>query len=254
MTAERINPTENSENPIFQRHVAAYKKAQEFVSGNLLEIGCGEGYGIEYLKNHVDSYTAIDKFQDSIDRLKKKYSEIKFHQLEVPELSIFEENTFDTIISFQVIEHIKNDKKYLEEIKRVLKPSGKFICTTPNIEMSLTRNPWHVREYTTSEISNLFSLFFERINLLGVYGNQKFSEYYEANKKSVAKFKKLDILNLEKHLPRQILQIPYDILNRLNRKKLAKQNTENVLNIISDDFYFDKANSKCYDFFLIAEK
>ena len=50
----------------------------------------------------------------------------------------------------------------------------------------------------------------------GITGNDKVMSYYDDNKKSVQKFKKLDIFNLEKILPSGLYKIPYEILNRLN--------------------------------------
>ena len=60
----------------------------------------------------------------------------------VPPLD-FPDRSFDCVISFQVIEHIKRDAEFVREIHRVLRPGGRFIVTTPNAPMSLTRNPWH---------------------------------------------------------------------------------------------------------------
>ena len=199
MTAERIISHETSENPIFQRLIVAYNKAKELISGNVLEIGCGEGYGIDYLAPNCTHITAVDKFHDTINTMKSKasYTNTTFHQMEVPILD-FEDNTFDFVVSFQVIEHVEDDTTFAKEVARVLKPNGKFIVSTPNIEMSLTRNPWHVREYTVSEFTNLLSPYFE-VDSSGVYGNEKFTKYYNDNKAGVAKFKKLDIFNLEKH-------------------------------------------------------
>ena len=45
-TAERSSHLDPSENVIFQRHMIAYKEASKLISGTVLEIGCGEGYGI----------------------------------------------------------------------------------------------------------------------------------------------------------------------------------------------------------------
>ena len=66
------------------------------------------------------------------------------------------------MISFQVIEHIKQDLELVREVKRVLRPGGKFIVTTPNAPMSLTRNPWHIREYTAAELRSLLGSDFRR--------------------------------------------------------------------------------------------
>ena len=52
----------------------------------------------------------------------------------------------------------------------------------------------------------------------GISGNEKVMEYYYDNKKSVSKFKRIDILNLEKYLPNFLYKVPYEILNRMNRK------------------------------------
>ena len=60
--------------------------------------------------------------------------------MNVPPLK-FDDNSIDFVVTFQVIEHIKDDEKFVQEIHRVLKPGGKLILTTPNILMSLSRNP-----------------------------------------------------------------------------------------------------------------
>ena len=110
-----------------------------------------------------------------------------------------ENESFDTLISFQVIEHIKNDKLFIKEIHRILKPGGKALISTPNINMTLTRNPWHIREYTSQQLFDLASRNFKKIIMKGIYGNDKIKKYYDDNKKSVMKFKRLDIFNLEKY-------------------------------------------------------
>jgi 2-polyprenyl-3-methyl-5-hydroxy-6-metoxy-1,4-benzoquinol methylase len=77
----------------------------------------------------------------------------------IPPFSGLQDNAFDVVVSFQVIEHIRNDRQYIKEIYRVLKPGGKALITTPNIKMSLSRNPWHIREYTAVELSDLSSIY-----------------------------------------------------------------------------------------------
>ena len=64
-------------------------------------------------------------------------------------------------MTFQVIEHIKDDEKFVQEIHRVLKPGGKLILTTPNILMSLSRNPWHIREYNPTEMNEILKHHFQ---------------------------------------------------------------------------------------------
>ena len=80
--------------------------------------------------------------------------------MKIPPLNNIEENSVDYVVSFQVTEHIQDDNSFLKEIYRVLKPGGSVILTTPNKLMSLTRNPWHIREYTTTEIKKLIKKVF----------------------------------------------------------------------------------------------
>lgn len=253
-TTEITSESIVSDNPIHQRLFFAYIAAEKHIQGKLLEIGCGTGRGLEVLLPKSTDYTGIDKNKKILDTLKAKYPQANFITQNIPPLKQIEDNTFDTVVTFQVIEHIKNDDLFIKEIHRVLKKGGKAIFTTPNIKYSLTRNPWHIREYTAEELQNLLNTYFANVDTKGVQGNSKVMTYYEENKKSVAKFKKLDIFNLEYRLPRSILQIPYDILNRVNRKKLQKQSEGLVSEITHEDYLISNEPDKSLDFFYIAEK
>ena len=157
-------------------------------------------------------------------------------------------------MSFQVIEHIQNDGLFLEEIYRVLKPGGSALVTTPNIRMSLTRNPWHVREYTDQELSAISKKYFEQVDLKGVAGNEKVMAYFEENKASVQKITRLDVLNLQYRLPRRVLQVPYDVLNRLNRQRLKQKNGQLVTEVSTADYSLTEKTASAFDFFCVMEK
>lgn len=251
-TAERSDANSVADNPIFQRHVFAYNQAAQLISGTVLEIGCGTGYGIPILAPKATDYHAVDKFATKIDN--QSLPNVHFKQTEVPLLPGFADNTFDCVVSFQVIEHIEDDHLFIKEIKRVLKPGGVFICTTPNKAMSLTRNPWHVREYKIAEMKALIAQYFTEFNLNGIYGNEKVMQYYEKNKESVHKFTRFDIFDLQYKLPRQVLQLPYDLANRLNRILLSKANSNLVHNIQATDFFLKDADNLCFDYFIVAKK
>ena len=180
-TAERSSHLDPSENVIFQRHLIAYKEAANLVSGTVLEIGSGEGYGMIELASKAEHYIAIDKYETLISDELKVSNNITFIQSEVPPLKEIEDNSVDFVVSFQVIEHIKNDELFLHEIHRVLKPGGKAILTTPNIMMSLTRSPWHIREYTPNQMREILKSSFDNYELKGVFGNEKVMDYYSKN-------------------------------------------------------------------------
>ncbi|MBK9567887.1 MAG: class I SAM-dependent methyltransferase [Saprospiraceae bacterium] len=254
-TAERVSDVDASDNYIYQRSLLAYHEAAKIVSGDILEIGTGSGYGIKIISPKADRYVTIDKFDnEQVQTMVKTYSNVSFTKMEVPPLNGIPDNSFDFVITFQVIEHIEDDKAFVSEIHRVLKKGGKLIVSTPNIKMTLTRNPWHIREYTTGELDSLLKVKFPSVIKNGVYGNEKVFEYYEKNKKSVQRITRFDIFDLQHKAPRWMLQIPYDILNRLNRRRLLKDNTGLVSDFSLDDYSISEAKENCLDLYYIAEK
>jgi len=253
-TAERSSHLDPSENVIFQRHMIAYNEASKIISGTVLEIGCGEGYGVPVLAALAQKYIAIDKYQTHIDSsIMDKYN-IEFRQMEIPPLTDIASNSIDYVVTFQVIEHIQNDDLFLKEIFRVLRKGGKLLLTTPNKLMSLSRNPWHIREYTPSEMENTLKKSFTSFVIKGVYGRDKVIKYYQKNKASIKKITRFDIFNLQYLLPRWALQIPYDFLNRINRRKLESNNNDIVSSVSVDDYYIKEDTENCLDYFCIATK
>lgn len=112
-----------------------------------------------------------------IDKNKKplidQYTNIDFFRIVLPLLKNIPSNIFDYAVSFQVIEHIKEDTLFLKELRRILKPGGKLLLTTPNRLRSVSMNPWHIREYLPWEIEKKVMQVFPGANISGIYGNDK---------------------------------------------------------------------------------
>lgn len=253
-TTEITSDSIASDNPIHQRLLAAYVYAQPQIEGNLLEIGCGTGRGLEILVNTADHYTGIDKYKTLTDELQAEYPQADFKAMHIPPLEGIADNSFDTVVSFQVIEHIKDDLAFLKEIHRVLKPGGKAIISTPNKKMSLSRNPWHVREYFAPELETLCQSIFTKVEANGIAGNDKIMEYHDKNRESVKRITRFDILNLQYRLPAPLLRIPYELLNRLNRNKLDQSDNSLVKSISVADYYVHEKAEESLDLFYTLEK
>lgn len=250
ITSEEIT----SDNPIHQRLFKAYVVAEDYVHGDVLEVGCGEGRGIDLLIKKARTFTAVDKIGPVIDRLQEKYKTGKFISMNIPPLSGLADNTYDVVVSFQVIEHIEDDELFLREIHRVMKPGGIALLTTPNRRLSLTRNPWHIREYLPEELALLGKNIFDDVEVSGITGNNKVMTYYEENKKSVRRFTRWDVLDLQHKIPASLLRIPYEILNRWNRNKLQASGSELVRSIRHEDYLVTNDPTQALDLLLIARK
>lgn len=256
-TAERVSSTNLAESWVHKRSELAYIKAKEFISGKVLEIGCGNAYAVEELLPVVDEYVLLDKMQTEAINDLLKQEKVKFIKAVVPPMTFIPDNSYDFVLCFQVIEHIRKDIDFIKEIYRILKPGGQFLVTTPNRSMSLSRNPWHIREYLPKELERAFKTCFPQVECYGVFGKAKAMEYYAKNKESVERFRRLDVLGLERRLPASLFRIPYDILNGINRKLLLKKagtDNKDKPDYSTDDFFVDAVTEQCLDLYYIGKK
>ncbi|WP_017732003.1 class I SAM-dependent methyltransferase [Nafulsella turpanensis] len=243
-----------SDNPIHQRLLKPYIYVKDKIGGTVVEIGCGDGRGIELLAPLSERYIALDKNTAVIEKKKEAHENLEVVEATIPPIRQLEDNTADVLISFQVIEHILDDTLFLEEIYRILKPGGKAYFTTPNIKMTLSRNPWHIREYTADELTRLSAAIFDEVEMLGVAGNERVMAYHEENRRSVEKITRFDILNLQHRLPSSLLKIPYEVLNRLNRNRLMSSNNQLVDSLSHEDYLISRNADSSLDLLLVAKK
>jgi|ERR1035437_3224902 ubiquinone/menaquinone biosynthesis C-methylase UbiE len=155
-----------------------YKFAVENISNgsDLLEIGCGYGSGSKLLNDtggKHKSYIGIDLSQDSISAANDEYSEFgKFFESDAETLPVFQKDTFDNVISFENIEHLKNPRKSLIEIFRVLKSGGLLILSTPNRRNwgLADKNPFHYRHFSWCQIiAEAEECGFDLVKSSGIY-------------------------------------------------------------------------------------
>jgi ubiquinone/menaquinone biosynthesis C-methylase UbiE len=156
-------------------HLIRYK----FVAGNsnqiALDIGCGSGHGSSTLAQKFKEVHGVDISHEAIDYAKTYWQQPNINFKVGDSLNIpFPDNTFDVVVAFEVFEHLTDWRKFLSEIKRVLKPDGIVYISTPNKTLyspgtKKPINPHHIFEMTIPEFKAALSEFFA---LKTIYGQR----------------------------------------------------------------------------------
>ena len=123
------------------------------------------------ISEQCDHITGIDVSPKAIEYAKEVHAAPNAEYLLVEGGNLpFKDNEFDLVTSFQVIEHVDGVMPYLREIRRVLRPSGSALFTTPNrcIRLEVGQKPWnpfHVREYEATELKSVLAGVFQMLRL-----------------------------------------------------------------------------------------
>lgn len=161
----------SSVNPVYKDHIARYNFAALFtVNKAVLDIACGEGYGTTILAEKAKSVIGVDLSKSTIDEAKSKYQNKKSRPIEFIHSDAIgylrqSKQKFDVIVTYETIEHIKEFKTFLKLAKTRLKSGGLLMISTPNKQFSDllagdTFNPYHVREFYSSELTNILTRTF----------------------------------------------------------------------------------------------
>lgn len=161
-------------------HLRAYEEAAKSAQNkNILEVGCNTGYGTQLLGKVCRKITGVDLSTTALGVATQKYAGDNVDYLQIDGQTLpFVDDSFNLIISFQVIEHISNYDPYLAEIKRVLAPDGVVIFTTPNalIRLDPGMKPWnefHVKEFNFNELRQLLEAWFPSVMVRGLFATEE---------------------------------------------------------------------------------
>lgn len=164
MSAPRFQPdvvpsTARQQSPYWGEHVARYAFATSHLANcRVLDIACGAGYGMPMLQAQAQFVVGVDVEWDAV---KKARAEITNGTASVIMadgcLLPFGAASFDAVTSFETLEHLEQRPQFLAELRRVLKPAGVCILSTPNANYTMPvngkpTNPFHVYEYTPAEL------------------------------------------------------------------------------------------------------
>jgi len=166
-TGERIVPG-LTEEPLFRWHQERYVFASRFVEDNqVLDVACGTGIGTHYLlKAGARSCLGLDTDSAAVEYARVTYKGCFFVRCDATNLCL-PDCSVDVIVSFETIEHLGDQVKFLLECHRVLRPGGILISSTPNRRMTRWqhKNPYHTRELSAIEFKQLMQKKFVDVEI-----------------------------------------------------------------------------------------
>lgn len=171
-TGERYIPSLKGR--IKYEHIHRYGLSLKFVKDkSVLDIASGEGYGSALLAKVASSVVGVDIDSECVEYARQKYgnsSNLNFlvgscSSVPLPNRSV------DVVTSFETIEHHDQHEEMMGEIKRVLKPGGLLLISSPNrltyLAETKESNPFHVKELYYEELVNLLERYFKYVQIYG---------------------------------------------------------------------------------------
>jgi SAM-dependent methyltransferase len=153
--AERFDPSGAEGTLIDSEHRTRYRWGAQIAAGkDVLDAGCGLGYGLEIIAAAgAKSVTGVDLDPEAVAEAEKRFGKhaAAVEQGDLRELP-FEDASFDLAICFEAIEHVEGPEKALAELRRVLRPDGVLIVSSPNPDAYVGGNEFHVHEFRPAEL------------------------------------------------------------------------------------------------------
>jgi SAM-dependent methyltransferase len=247
-TTERHDPTAvrtDEERVIDALHRFAYLNATKYCGSHtaVLDVGFGEGYGAEILAPAAASYDGIEVDEQAVEHARRRHpipnaSLRVYDGLRLP----FRDQTFDLVVSFQVIEHVADVLTFAHELRRVLKVDGVALLTTPNRSHRLEpgERPWnryHVTEYDADGLRAVLSTAFEHVEILGVGGSPVLERIERERVARARRLSRLDPLGLRYRLPEGLDTRLRQALRRLRQPAASSNSSAAVFSV--DDVHAD---------------
>jgi len=170
-TGERF--TTDCVREIWYEHWHRYAFALTVVESKVvLDIACGEGYGSHLLAGAAAKVIGMDLSSEAVEHAKSKYQapNLSFQSGDATATGL-ESDSIDIIVCFETLEHLSEQEQMLIEFRRVLRPDGVLIVSTPDkrVYSDLTGfdNEFHIRELYREEFESLLGRQFPSYRLYG---------------------------------------------------------------------------------------
>lgn len=244
-TGERMIVEHYAESPsdylIYLMHVATYRFAEQYTRGKrVLDYGCGSGYGSAEIAETANDVVGVDISEDAVAHARSHFRKerLRFDRVDPDAKLPFGDGTFDTVLSFQVFEHVRDTTLYLNEVYRVLAPGGTLVLATPDrstrlLPMQKPWNRWHLKEYSQEKLRLELSRVFTDVQILGMSGRREVIDI------ELRRYRKLKWVTLPITLPFVPESVRIWTLNLMHRMRSSSGEAGTDGNSRAHDFGLD---------------
>lgn len=181
---ERLSANFLLPNWLHTEHEARFHFTANYLTGKtVVDCACGNGAGSYIFSEKAAKVMAFDISEEALIEARERCAarnNVVFSIGDATKLPL-EAGSVDAYVSLETIEHLPDDKPYLEDVVRVIKPGGMFICSSPNryvtnpgtTVLDKPANIFHIREYTVEEFKSLMEKYFSKVEVYGQNPNSK---------------------------------------------------------------------------------
>ena len=205
---ERYNPLDNPAQDTFIKleHLGRYLFACDYlkkhsITENVLDIGCGTGYGCYLLSKQIKNVVGIDKNIEEVE-LQYKKGNITFIEEDIDKTDLT--STYQAIVCFETLEHVNNPNRLLKQISKSLSSKGLFLLSIPNEKyekLDENGNNLDIYHKTIFKLDDLLDQLKNDFNMVELFGQSKINEIINKNPN----------LNLNIHSQEQVIEKAYQL-------------------------------------------
>lgn len=238
-------------NFLMEEATTRYKFALKYLKkGNICDMACGTGYGTNILSSK-GKVIGIDISEEALSFALTNYAstDVSFVKSDVYQ-TIFKDGSFTGITAFEMIEHLRKPKVFLNEVRRLLKEEGVFVVSTPNkltqSPHGIPMSPYHDKEYSPDELNKLLKQYFKSVTLVGQtkskFAKEAYSDFLNSQKARQL-FVDLDILGFRKLFSKSFKE-------KIWKKLGGPFGRSSQEKVSSPDFIFSKRNINSCEYIL----
>lgn len=163
---ERFVPGLHLDRSLAPEHYARYRWAAGLVDAmEVLDAGCGVGWGTALIARRARAATGIDISPEAVAEANRRHGAVADFALGDLYRLPFARGRFDAVVSFETIEHVEEPERAILEMKRVLRPGGLLLVSSPNRGIYLEDNPFHLHELTAAELEGVLKRHFANVEI-----------------------------------------------------------------------------------------